>query len=136
MDHQVTEVTRSGGGIGGPLRGKQQKLTSTQRRRRALKRVLQAVEAVFTVDKDELQSATRGRWEIAFARPTAMYLARVSLGMTLSQAGGLFYRDRTTAAHACRLLEDLRDDPRFDALLSVMEEFVLRPDAGTRSGSQ
>jgi chromosomal replication initiation ATPase DnaA len=92
-------------------------------------RLFQAVEAAFAVGLDDLHAATRGRCDIAFARQTGMYLARVALGMTLSEAGHLFGRDRTTVSHACRIVEDLRDDPGFDALLHQMESFVLRPHA-------
>lgn len=51
-----------------------------------------------------------------------MYLARVSLGLTLSDAAHLFGRDRTTAAYACRVIEDKRDDAAFDAKLAAIEE--------------
>jgi chromosomal replication initiation ATPase DnaA len=63
-----------------------------------------------------------------------MYLARVALGLTFSDAGLLFGRDRTTVSHACRRVENLRDDAGFDALLDTMETFVLRPD--TRGASR
>ena len=92
-------------------------------------RLFQAVEAAFDIGYEDLCAATRGRCEIAFARQTGMYLARVTLGMTLSKAGNLFGRDRTTASHACRLVEDWRDDPGFDALLHAIESFVLQTDA-------
>jgi chromosomal replication initiation ATPase DnaA len=95
-------------------------------------RLFQAVEAAFAVGLDDLHAATRGRCDIAFARQTGMYLARVALGMTLSDAGHLFGRDRTTVSHACRIVEDLRDDPGFDALLHQMESFVLY--SHTRNG--
>jgi len=97
-------------------------------------RVLQAVEMAFAVSRHDLCAATRGRCDIAFARQTGMYLARVALGMTLSGAGHLFGRDRTTCSHACRIVEDLRDDPGFDALLHEMEEFVLGADARNGGG--
>jgi hypothetical protein len=103
--------------------------------RRAKARLFQAVEAAFDIGHDDLCAATRGRCGAARARQTGMYLARVALGMTLSQAGNLFGRDRTTAAHACRVVEDARDDRAFDALLVGMERFVLGPmarDAGVR----
>ncbi len=99
-------------------------------------RLFHAVEAVFTVRRDDLRAGSRGRSHIAFARQTGMYLARVALGMTLLGAGHLFGRDRTTAAHACRIVEDLRDDPGFDALLHAMEAFVVRPGSGTASADQ
>ena len=50
-----------------------------------------------------------------------MYLSHVSAGLTLTEVGTLFGRDRTTAAHACRLVEDLRDDPSFDRTLEQIE---------------
>ncbi len=96
----------------------------------------QALEAVFDVCRDDLHAATRGRCRIAFARQTGMYLARVALGMTLMEAGQLFGRDRTTASHACRVIEDLRDNSGFDALLHMMEAFVVRPDAQARRAHQ
>lgn len=96
-------------------------------------RLFQAIEAMFEVGRDDLCAATRGRSDVALARQTGMYLARVTLGMTMAEAGMLFRRDRTTAAHACRLVEDLRDDVRFDALLDVIETFVLDSDVACRS---
>ncbi|MGD9925198.1 MAG: helix-turn-helix domain-containing protein [Pseudorhodoplanes sp.] len=88
----------------------------------------EAIEAAFDVDRNELGAATRGRGVVALARQTGMYLARVAFGMKLTDAGHLFGRDRTTASHACRLVEDRRDDPGFDALLSAIEAFALRTD--------
>ena len=35
----------------------------------------------------------------------------LAFGVNLSAVGRAFGRDRTTAAHACRLIEDRRDDP-------------------------
>jgi chromosomal replication initiation ATPase DnaA len=93
-------------------------------------RLFQVVEAIFEVGRGDLFAATRGRCDVAFARQTGMYLARVALGMTLADAGLLFGRDRTTAAHACRLVENLRDDEKFDALLEAIEEFVLQSGDG------
>ncbi|MFZ5689748.1 MAG: helix-turn-helix domain-containing protein [Pseudomonadota bacterium] len=102
----------------------------SQRRTRTIpeNRLFQAIEETFEIGADDLCAATRGRSNVAFARQTGMYLARVTLGMTLAQAGLLFARDRTTAAHACRLVEDLRDDVQFDTLLDAMEAFVLYAD--------
>jgi chromosomal replication initiation ATPase DnaA len=106
----------------------------SQARTASQTRLFQAIKAAFAVGCDDLCIATRGRCDVAFARQTGMYLARVALGMTLSDAGLLFGRDRTTAAYACRLVEDLRDDPQFDALLNAMEAFVLRSDMHSGSG--
>jgi len=98
----------------------------------AMASVFRAVEAAFDVGHDALCARTRGRHDVAFARQAGMYLARVALGLTFSDAGKLFGRDRTTAAHACRIVEDLRDDPTFDALLLKMERDILSAETQTR----
>ncbi|MFY9698814.1 MAG: helix-turn-helix domain-containing protein [Rhodoplanes sp.] len=79
------------------------------------------VAASFTVPPPELLSPTRRSAAAAFARQVAMYLARVCFGATFSEIGQVFGRDRTTAAHACRLVEERRDDPRLDAMLERLE---------------
>ncbi len=50
-----------------------------------------------------------------------MYLAHVGCGLSLTQTGRLFGRDRTTVAHACGVIEDRRDDPVFDRVLDLLE---------------
>jgi chromosomal replication initiation ATPase DnaA len=55
-----------------------------------------------------------------------MYLAHVTFGLSLAQTGRLFLRDRTTVAHACRVVEDLRDDPVMDEALRVLETALVR----------
>jgi chromosomal replication initiation ATPase DnaA len=127
MDQHAIEEARTPAVPGGMCRSRARRPQQT-----AEARLFQAIEAAFAVGLHDLHAATRGRCDIAFARQTGMYLARVALGMTLSDAGRLFCRDRTTASYACRIVEDLRDDPSFDALLHQMESFVLRPH--TRNG--
>ena len=50
-----------------------------------------------------------------------MYLAYVIFQWPLERVGAAFGRDRTTAGLACRQIEDLRDDPEFDAQLEQLE---------------
>jgi hypothetical protein len=33
----------------------------------------------------------------------------------------LLERDRTTVAHACQVVEERRDDPRFDRVIELLE---------------
>jgi len=89
---------------------------------RDLRRLLEdAAAVVFDVPLEELRASSRRAAEVAFARQSAMYLAHVVLGMRYSEIGRLFGRDRTTAAHACRTVEDRRDDPLIDLQLEVLE---------------
>lgn len=80
------------------------------------------VAARFGVPLAELRSASRGSAAVAFARQVAMYLAHVSFGATYTAIGRAFGRDRTTAAHACRLVEERRDDPRLETLIDRLEQ--------------
>ena len=79
------------------------------------------VSAALGISLAELRAEKRGRASAAFARQTAMYLAHVHLGLSLSQVGVKFGRDRTTVAHACACIEDRRDDPKFERVLSCLE---------------
>lgn len=99
----------------------------------------QAVIQVFGIAYSDLRRSTRGRAKVALARQVAMYLAHVGCGMSLTETGRLFARDRTTVAHACNVIEDRRDDPIFDRALDLLEWAVpalttrshtLRPTAG------
>jgi tellurite resistance protein len=93
--------------------------------RRAAQRLcdaaLVATAAAFAVPVGELIASSRRSYTAAFARQSAMYLAHVSFGLSFSEIGRAFGRDRTTAAHACRLIEDRRDDPAVDAVLGQLE---------------
>lgn len=90
--------------------------------------------AAFAVPVSELRAPSRRTRPVAFARQSAMYLAHVMLGLSYSATGRLFARDRTTAAHACRLVEDRRDDPAIDRVLFTLECLcgALARDAGMK----
>lgn len=77
--------------------------------------------AAFAIPVGELTATTRRAPYVAFARQSAMYLAHVALGLSYSEVGRAFGRDRTTAAYACQLIEDRRDDPAVDAVLGSLE---------------
>jgi len=79
------------------------------------------VASAFAVPLAELLATTRRPRAVALARQSAMYLAHVVFGLTLTEVGRAFGRDRTTAAYACGLVEDRRDDPVFDFVLESLE---------------
>jgi hypothetical protein len=68
----------------------------------------------------------------AFIRQVAMYLAHVGFGLSMARVGRAFKRDRTTVVHACHVIEDRRDDVRFDALLDHLEQAAVALDAAHR----
>lgn len=85
-----------------------------------------AVIKVFGVAKPILYASTRCEASAAHARQVAMYLAHVGCGLTFTDVGRLFGRDRTTVTHACSVIEDKRDDRTFDDTLNLLEIFVGR----------
>jgi chromosomal replication initiation ATPase DnaA len=84
------------------------------------------VASALGVSLSEMGGASRGRAPVATARQTAMYLAHVSLGMSLARIGACFRRDRTTVAHACRRIEDRREDATFGRILDCLEAAIDR----------
>jgi len=124
---EPSEVRRTGE-RGGPLAHHPR--TERRRRHRRVERDLVAarcccLEAVvahtFGLAHADLHAASRGEAPVAFARQVAMYVAHVWLAMSLSEVGRRFARDRTTVAHACRVVEDRRDDPRIDRVVTAIE---------------
>ena len=70
------------------------------------------VESAFGIARSALHAPQRGTAEVAFARQVAIYLVHVRLGLTYAAAGRFFGRDRTTAAYACRVIEERREEFR------------------------
>lgn len=76
----------------------------------------------------------RGPQKIAFARQLAMYLTHVGFGLTLTEVGACFERDRTTVRHACALVEDRRDQPVFDLAVTALETGLAHFAVGLQLG--
>lgn len=83
-----------------------------------------AVAQVFGIDPPELRKLTRGRAPVALARQVAMYVTHIVFSLPMVDTGRLFGRDRTTVAHACGVVEDMRDDPVFDRVIELLEGIV------------
>jgi chromosomal replication initiation ATPase DnaA len=76
------------------------------------------------VSASEIVSERRCSRRVSSARQIGMYLAHTSIGLTLTKVAAYFGRDRTTAAHACRLIEDRRDDISFDREMTELEDLL------------
>ncbi len=90
----------------------------------AAKTVIIVVAAVLRLPVRDIEAATRSSPRVARGRQLAMYLAHVAAGLSLSAVGRAFGRDRTTVAHACRVVEERREDPCFDAMAGCLERLV------------
>lgn len=83
--------------------------------------IARLVAGEFGLDAAAMISPTRGAPHAAYARQVAMYLAHVGFALSFEAIGRAFDRDRTTVSHACRVVEDSRDDVRLDHRLAALE---------------
>ena len=87
--------------------------------------IAQAVVAIALDQPGPSPQAAPTSRAAAFARQIAMYLAHVGFGIPMAAIGKAFGRDRTTVLHACHLIEDRRDEARFDDLLDHLEQAAI-----------
>lgn len=83
------------------------------------------VSSICKVTKQELFSKQRGTAPVALARQIAMYMMHITCGLSYTEVGRAFGRDRTTVSHACQLIEDKREDPNMDWSLDLMEHSIF-----------
>ncbi|MEL6201579.1 MAG: helix-turn-helix domain-containing protein [Pseudomonadota bacterium] len=76
------------------------------------------------VPSELLRATSRCNASVARARQTGMYLAHVSLGLSMAQVASGFARNKSTVVHACHTIEDLRDDEVFDAFVARQERII------------
>jgi len=88
--------------------------------------LIDITSALFGISSKELRQMGPGRpcLEVARIRQLAMYVAHVTLHLSMKEVGVGFGRDRTTVLHACQLIEDLRDDVEFDRMVVMTERIA------------
>ena len=86
--------------------------------------LIDILAALFTVSGRQLRSPKRDSKDIARVRQIGMYVARVTLCLNVRLIADGFARDKSTVTYACHLIEDLRDDPEFDFIVSGVERVV------------
>ena len=86
----------------------------------------QAVAAhAYGVRLDELLRRD-GDETVTRARQVAMYLAHIVLKLGQRECGRGFYRNHRAVAHACRRVEESREDPAFDRTVEWLESLLHR----------
>lgn len=85
---------------------------------------LQMVAARTGVAVERMTARTRLEGRACRARWLAMYLTHVTFNWPLDRVGLAFGLNRSTAAQACRWVEDERDLPWLDALLEGSEQWL------------
>ncbi|MEO3998530.1 helix-turn-helix domain-containing protein [Mesorhizobium sp. CAU 1732] len=87
--------------------------------------VIDITSALFNVSGRDVRQPGRSTLDISRVRQVGMYVAHVTLGISMRDVGEGFGRDRTTVLYACHQIEDLRDDAEFDSIVAMMERVVL-----------
>lgn len=80
------------------------------------------VASAYRIDRLRLQPEFQRARTSVFPRQVVMYLLHVVGGLSLTNIGRLYGLDRRTVAQACATVEDARDEPRLDRVLSLLEE--------------
>ncbi len=93
-----------------------------RRDRLAVAFVTHLVAMATDVSPGDISAQKRTSLAAARARQIAIYLTHVTFHWPLNRVAFAFGRDRTTCAHACHKIEDLREDAGFDARLATLEE--------------
>ena len=83
--------------------------------------VMSNTALAYNLPAESMMYKGRGRKNISMARHIAQYLCHVGFGMNLTLVGKIFKRDRTSIAHACQQVEDLRDSKSKDLALDCLE---------------
>ena len=78
----------------------------------------------FGIPGREIRQIGRNVTSIARVRQIGMYICHVAIGMTMQDVAIGFMRDRSTVVHACHLIEDMRDDTDFDAIICTVERMA------------
>jgi chromosomal replication initiation ATPase DnaA len=78
------------------------------------------VAASYRVPVSAVIGRARGKQVVA-ARQVSIYLSHVLLSRPMDEIAKMFDRHHSTVSYACHRVEDLRDEPRFDARLARIE---------------
>lgn len=86
--------------------------------------LLDMATVFFGVSGKELRSRRRSTVEITRIRQIIMYVAHTILDMSMREVALAYGRDRTTVLYAVHLIEGMRDDADFDAIVARVEKLA------------
>ena len=86
--------------------------------------VNQMIAAAFEISGERLLHNDRGVVRINRPRQISMYLMNTALSLKFTEIAEFYDKDRTTVSHACKVIEELRDDVEFDDRISEFENTI------------
>ena len=84
------------------------------------------------VTPGELSRGDRDDAQAMLARQLAMYLASRVYRLSHARTAAMFGREREAASYACRRIESLREDPKFDWQLFEVETLLRAAELVSR----
>lgn len=95
--------------------------------------IAQAMVAhTFGVPMDTLTASATGNGQAVRARQVAMYLCQMVLKLGPREIARAFHRTHPAVLHACRRVEEAREDPGFDRTVDWLETLLRRAAGVTR----
>lgn len=79
------------------------------------------VSAIYRADAAYILGPSRGQQALSTSRQVMHYLVHICFGVNYTELATMTNRDRTSIAHACQRVEDMRDDPKIDKALFFAE---------------
>ena len=110
-----------------PLRAAQASATQLPISTSASAQLLRAMIELFVarayrVETVRLRPEFQRRRNAALPWKIVMYLLHIAGGFSLTEIARLYARDRKTVSLACAAVEDARDEPGLDRVLSLLEQ--------------
>lgn len=97
--------------------------------------VLSYMASAHRTKPEFLLAASRGSKHLSDARHMTNYLAHVVFGINFTDISKMALRDRTSIAHGCNRVEDLRDLPHYDRALHFAELALQESFAASWEGA-
>ncbi len=83
--------------------------------------IVSTVSLEFAVPEAGILSRLKGTSETSYSRQIAMYLMHCIFGTSKTRIAEVFGRHFSTVSHACKVIEESRDDPVLDGKLISLE---------------
>jgi len=97
--------------------------------------IASVVALEFSLPQAGIIGAGKGTSDRSYARHIAMYMMYCVFGTTKSRIAEVFGRHVSTVSHACKAVEDQRDDPVFDRKLIDLENRLNRFSNASKTGA-
>ena len=100
-------------------------IIQTSKRQMLASLITRIVAGEYRISLKRLFAGGRGNKKESLARHITVYLLHTLLSLSYKEISFVFGKDRTSISYACRIIEDLRDDPRFEERMIAFEDVII-----------